>query len=59
MTGMFTLYIIHIAGTRMIESGIDGLSREVKEEAIVLGKDIMDCAPLNLPPLTRIPKLSA
>ena len=27
MQGVFILHVIHVAGTRMIESGIDGLSR--------------------------------
>ena len=40
MKGNFVVYLIHIAGTRMINSGIDGLSRGDKAEGIALGKDV-------------------
>lgn len=53
MKGNFRLHVIHIAGTRMIESGIDGLSRGDKAEGIALGKDVLQYVPLNLFPFDR------
>jgi hypothetical protein len=57
MKGNFVLHMIHIAGTRMIDSGIDGLSRGDKAEGIALGKDILQYVPLNLFPFDRSPTL--
>jgi len=34
MTGDFAIHLFHIAGTRMVECGIDGLSRGDKSEGI-------------------------
>jgi len=57
MKGNFSLNLIHISGTRMIKSGIDGLSRGDKAEGIALGKDILKYVPLNLSPFDRSPFL--
>ena len=57
MEGTFTLYFYHVAGTRMIASGIDGLSRGDKAEGVSRGMSIMDFIPLHLSPMTRSPKL--
>jgi len=45
MTGDFT-----IAGTRMIECGIDGLSCGDKSEGISLGEDLLSFIPIHLSP---------
>jgi hypothetical protein len=54
--GNFLLRIVHIAGTRMIDLGVDGLSRgdiEFAPLAISLRSQI----PLNLSPIERSPSL--
>ena len=55
MKGTLILHVIHIAGTRMIESGIDGLSRGDKTEGISRGMDILNFVPLHLSPVRRSP----
>jgi hypothetical protein len=57
MEGDFTLHVYHVAGTRMIESGIDGLSRGDKLEGIAKGERINNFIPIHLDPLERSPKL--
>ena len=57
MAGTFTLYFYHIAGTRMIASGIDGLSRGDKAEGISKGISIMEFIPLHLSPMARSAEL--
>ena len=42
------LHVIHIAGTRMMESGIDGLSRGDFLTGIMKGRDPLEFVPLNL-----------
>ena len=32
------LYVVHVAGTRMIEQGTDGVSREVSEREVSRGE---------------------
>ena len=49
----FKLYVIHIAGTQMIEQGIDGLSQgAVKVQGLNL-KTLKEYAPINLNALER------
>ena len=55
MEGTFTLYFYHIAGTRMIASGIDGLSRGDKAEGISKGVSVLEVILLYLSPLERSP----
>ena len=57
MTGDFTIHVFHIAGTRMIECGIDGLSRGDKSEGISLGEDLLSFIPIHLTPFERSPRL--
>ena len=55
MKGSLLIHFFHIAGTRMIESGIDGLSRGDKSEGIMKGIDILSFVPLHLSPRDRSP----
>ena len=45
---------LHVAGTRMITSGVDGLSRGETGEGVVQGKEILSFIPLHLDALERI-----
>ena len=47
MNGNMILYLIHIAGTRMIDCGIDGLSRGVTNDGVMAGNHLLDFVPLN------------
>ena len=49
----FTLYMYHIAGTRMIECGIDGLSRGDKSEGIASGEEVITFVPIHQRPDVR------
>ena len=42
------VHFIHVAGTRMIEQGSDGLSRGDMHEGIMSGKSMLDFVPLHL-----------
>ena len=57
MTGDFTLHVYHVAGTRMIESGIDGLSRGDKSEGIAKGVGMLKFIPIHLNGMERSGKL--
>ena len=48
MTGDFTLNVYHVAGTRMISSGIDGLSQGDKSEGIAQGVSVLKFIPIHL-----------
>jgi hypothetical protein len=52
----FVLHVIHIAGTRMIEFGVDGLSRG-ETHLGALNFSFGDALPLHLSPLERSPCL--
>ena len=41
MRGRFTLHIVHVAGTRMIAQGTDGLSRGSFLEGVVVGESML------------------
>ena len=49
----FSLFVYHVAGTRMISSGVDGLSRGDKGEGINQGKSVLEFIPIHLNPLER------
>ena len=49
----FDLYVYHIAGTRMIECGVDGLSRGDKGEGVAKGLPVLDFIPIHLSPFER------
>ena len=53
MQGNFTLFFYHVAGTRMIASGVDGLSRGDKTEGVAKGLSVLDFVPIHLNPLER------
>ena len=55
MKGDFTLHVYHVAGTRMIECGIDGLSRGDKSEGIARGVPVLNFIPIHLSPVQRSP----
>ena len=57
MKGDFTLHLFHVAGTRMISSGIDGLSRGDKLEGVMRGTNILSFVPIHETPLSRNSKL--
>ena len=51
------IILTHVAGTRMIAQGSDGLSRGNMSEGVMMGKSIQEFVPLHLSPVTRSPKL--
>ena len=48
LTGLTKLHVIHVAGTRMIDQGTDGLSRGLLSEGVMVGKQMLDFVPLHL-----------
>ena len=54
LVGGFVLRIVHVAGTRMIELGIDGLSRGELELGL-MSKPLRDSIPLAETPIERSP----
>ena len=53
MMGGLKLHVIHVAGTRMIRQGTDGLSRGNYIEGVMAGKDMLSFIPLHQSPLER------
>ena len=53
----FDLFVYHIAGTRMIESGVDGLSRGDKGEGVSRGLPVLNYIPTHLTPFYRCSSL--
>jgi len=49
----FKIHFIHVAGSRMIEQGTDGLSRGDFGEGVMKGKDIMSFIPLHKTAIQR------
>jgi hypothetical protein len=47
------IHIIHVAGTRMIASGIDALSRGSANEGVMRGEDLLSYIPLHLSAVKR------
>ena len=58
MTYGFILYVVHIAGTRMIMSGIDGLSRGDLDKGLMGGASPLEFVALHLLATVRSPKLT-
>ena len=56
-TGMI-LHIIHISGKRMIDAGVDGLSRSDHSTGVMAGEDTRKFIPLHLSALDRSEALS-
>ena len=59
MGGDFELFVYHVAGTRMIESGIDGLSRGDMGTGVSRGEAIGTFVPLHQTPEERSPGVEA
>ena len=57
MDGKFSLFMYHVAGTRMIQAGIDGLSRGDKSEGIARGMSVLEFVPIHKDPFYRSPSL--
>jgi hypothetical protein len=53
------IHLVHVAGTRMIGQGSDGLSRGNLTEGVMRGQSMMSFVPLGKSALTREPKLEA
>ena len=51
----FTLYVVHVAGTRMIAQGTDGLSRGSFLEGVVAGGQMLSFIDLSLSATIRAP----
>ena len=49
----------HVAGTRMIEQGTDGLSRGDLREGVMQGRSMLDYIPLNDSAVTRFQPLKS
>jgi len=57
MNGLLHLQVIHVAGTRMMRQGTDGLSRGNLTEGIMSGTPMLQFIPLHLSALDRYPAL--
>jgi hypothetical protein len=53
----FVIYVVHVAGTRMIAQGTDGLSRGSLLEGVVAGSSMLSFIDLALPAIRRSPKV--
>ena len=53
----FTLYVVHVAGTRMIAQGTDGLSRGSFLEGVVAGSPMLSFIDLALSATVRAPEV--
>ncbi len=49
----FSLHVVHVAGTRMIAQGTDGLSRGIMLEGLVCGNDMLSFVDLSKTALER------
>ena len=57
MKGGFTLHVVHVAGTRMMSQGTDGVSRDSLMEGVMAGGDMLDHVDLAKTALERSPEL--
>jgi hypothetical protein len=57
MAGEFKLHVIHVAGTRMIAQGTDGMSRGDHGSGVMAGLPMISFVPLNLSALERSKEL--
>lgn len=57
MSGQVRLHAIHVAGSRMIAQGTDGLSWGVYAEGVMTGVPMLSYIPLRLDALSRMPQL--
>ena len=56
MTGRCALHVIHVAGTRMIWQGTDGLSRGDRNAGVMAGESMLSFVPLHLAVHERSPE---
>ncbi len=59
MTGQLRLDVLHVAGTRMIAQGTDGLSRGDYFGGIMAGHPMLSFVPIHLDAISRTPPLLA
>jgi hypothetical protein len=57
MTGVCIIHMIHVAGTRMIWQGTDGLSRGDWNAGVMAGDTMLSFIPLHLTAVERVPKV--
>jgi hypothetical protein len=57
MNGSIILHIVHVAGTRMIHQGTDGLSRGDFSMGVLSGTEMSSLVPLHLTAVERAPPL--
>ena len=57
MRWSFTIHLFHVAGTRMIDQGTDGLSRGDRTSGVMMGQDLRRYVPLHLSGPDRSPPL--
>jgi hypothetical protein len=57
MSGLLQLQVIHVAGSRMISQGTDGLSRGCLTEGVMSGTPMLEYIPLHRSALERQPDL--
>jgi len=57
LSGGFKVHVIHIAGSRMIAQGTDGLSRGDIGEGVMSGQSMLEFVPINKSCLDRSPLL--
>jgi len=57
MWGTMKIQLVHIAGTRMVSQGTDGLSRGDVTEGVMAGSDMLSYVPLRYTALERQPGL--
>ena len=53
MTGKCIIHMVHVAGTRMIHQGTDGLSRGDKTSGVMSGESMLSFVPLHLTAFER------
>ncbi len=51
----FILHLVHVAGTRMIAQGMDGLSRGLFLEGVLARRDMLAFVDVSLPAIRRHP----
>jgi hypothetical protein len=57
MEGGLILHVIHVAGTRMIDEGTDGVSRGDGSSGVMSGRGLLQYVPLHLGALEAVPAL--
>jgi hypothetical protein len=57
MAGKFKLHVIHVAGTRMIAQGTEGMSRGDHGSGVMAGMPMLSFVPLNLSALDGLEHL--